>query len=135
MPEAPATSRLQFLQRRPYLAFVVGALIMSPGLVAFERWHASRHPELSAFWHLHGSIKNGDSIDKVQSVLVGSVLADGHDSMPADYRPGDRLLVYEFQKISRTVVLLFRDGTLVGHDPKMYARYGGITPAQITERD
>jgi hypothetical protein len=119
------------------VAFVVLCLTI---WTTYRDWCASNFRDEILCGLLHNVVRNGDSLGRVSNVLgVEGVDVDRNEpslarglsrvvrtvasSRPSGVRATDEFFHFDFQKIG--VVLQFRDGKLINHDP---AEYGDATP-------
>ena len=139
MPTPPRRRSFQFCLRTLLVLVAVIAVGLA-AYIAYEHWHASKYPRLHAYRILHRSIRVGDSIDKVQRLLPGSLVADAKETSlfrkmisrwplaqaPEGYKPDDFLLVYKVE--NGMVFLQFRDDVLINYDPDEFANPDRFRP-------
>jgi hypothetical protein len=123
------------------LALLVGVGIVGMVLAGWRIHHQwqGKHRHRVLLERLHKSVRNGDSIEKVQSLLgPGDLVQDASspirtveahpDHYPHGVEPGDIFLLYD-PRIRDWVYLQFRNGRLVNHRPEAFAKYSDV-PAQ-----
>ena len=117
------------------LALLIGIGIVGMVLGGWRIYHQrqGKYRHRMLLERLHKSIRNGDSIAKVRSLLgPGELVQDASlpirivqahpDLSPLGFKPGDVFLRYE-PRIRDWVFLQFRKGCLVNHRPADFAQY------------
>jgi len=126
--------------------YVVGcvvavALVASSGCSSAAHFREYRDGQ-SLFAVMHDSIRPGDSIVKVEHLLGRGLTVGQKDALqaaknmeaknPANWPDGvnddDWVIGFRYGELS-TLWLQFRDGRLVNHDPKDYAKYEPMVSA------
>jgi hypothetical protein len=120
------------------LALLVGVGIVGVVLAGWRIHHQrqGKHRHHILLENLHESIRNGDSIEKVRSLLgPGELVQDASlpirtieahpDHYPDGVEPGDVFLLFE-PRIRDWVYLQFRNDRLVNHRPADFAEYSEV---------